>query len=821
MSQRLEREGYAARLLGTVGFSFLFLTVVAHCAGASATKNEDSAGAGLAAASTTAPGAISGASAALPENGDETLLLDVRVNGHSIGKIGEFVLRRGLLLARPDELRDLGFRVPASPFPGSETLIALSDLHGLAWKLDEKNLLLFVTVGDAGLLPTLLRFTGLRSSEEQRTIESGAGATMNYDVVSTLASGKNGATGSFDLRAFSPWGVVSSEWLAYTGASAPGASANRAIRLDSAYSFADVNTLRRYILGDFITGGLSWTRPVHLEGVQIRSDFSMRPDLVTFPLPTFTGSAAVPSTVTVLADGNQMVSSQVGAGPFEIPSLPVISGAGTVSMTVTNSLGQQVTLSQPFYASSALLAPRLQTFAAQAGLVRRNWGVAGSDYGKLACAAIYRRGLTRMFTIEGSAEATSGAFTAGGGGVAQIGALGDINFAAAGSAGSGYAGAQFSLGAQRIGRKFSLGGSAIIATRNYRDVAAMNGDGVLRKQLSAFTSLSLRRLGSAGAAYGGVDQDVAPVLLGASGAEHSHVVSANYTLQLHRASIYATEFKDLAGAGGSSGFQLGLTVPFGRRSSLSVNAMSGGNAQLQAQQAAPRIGDWGYQAYASVGDSRHAFVEEQYKSPVGLFMAGVDNTAGQTTFRIESQGAFSLAGGGLFPSNEIYDSFAIVDTSPMTHVEVLQENRHVGRTDSAGRLLVPDMRSFDLNHITIEPNDIPPDVTVNNASRELRPQDRSGVVVKFSIKLSHGALLKLVDESGAPLPLGSAATLKATGATVPVGYDGDAYVEDLEPHNELSIELTDGHRCRVTFDYRPDPGNIPSIGPLRCVEKQP
>jgi outer membrane usher protein len=51
-----------------------------------------------------------------------------------------------------------------------------------------------------------------------------------------------------------------------------------------------------------------------------------------------------------------------------------------------------------------------------------------------------------------------------------------------------------------------------------------------------------------------------------------------------------------------------------------------------------------------------------------------------------------------------------------------------------------------------------------------------------------------------------------------VGYDGEAYVEDLSPHNDLSVERTDGRRCTVVFDYRPVPGDIPSIGPLRCIE---
>ncbi len=476
----------------------------------------------------------------------------------------------------------------------------------------------------------------------------------------------------------------------------------------------------------------------------------MRPDLVTFPLPAVTGSTAVASSVSVLADGNLIAAGQVSTGPFEVPQLPVVSGAGTISMTVTNALGQQVTLTQPFYASSSLLDPGLQTFAVQAGLVRRNWGTVSNDYGKFASSVVYRRGLTRKFTIEGSAEGTPGAALGGAGGVAQIANLGDINFAAAISSSSGRTGAEFSLGAQRIGRVFSIGGSAIIANRDYRDLASMNGDGVQRKLLSGFTSLYFKRFGSLGAAYSGIDQDATPtpIQFGIATAEHSHVASGNYSLQFHHMSIYTSGFKDFAVAGGSSGLQVGVTILFGRRSSLNVSGTSDGNVQVQAQKSAALVGEWGYDAYVSAGNSQHEFGQVQYKSRVGLFTAGLDQSGGQTTMRLETQGAISFVDGTIFPSNEIYDSFAIVDTSPMPNVRVYQENRDVGRTDSSGRLLVPDMRSFDLNHIRIEPTDIPPDVTVNTESRVARPQDHSGIVVKFPIKFSSGALLHLVDDAG-------------------------------------------------------------------------
>jgi outer membrane usher protein len=450
--------GAASRRFRYPGILFLLLTIMPRPGATSSAIT----GTAISAAPSASPSAATGAAAAA----SETLLLDVYVNGHSIGKIGEFTFYRGKLLVRPDELHDLGFRVPLSNASETGGFIALSNLPGVTYTVDLENQILRVTASDSALLPTLLQPNGREGVVGRRVIVSGTGVTLNYDAVGTFASGQAGGTGSFDLRAFSHWGIVSSDWLAYAGAASSASGINTAIRLDSAYTFADVNTLRRYSLGDFITSGLAWTRPVHFEGAQIRSDFSMRPDLVTFPLPSVTSSAAVPSTVSVLTDGNLMVSSQVAAGPFEIPQLPVISGAGTISMTVTDALGQQVTLTQPFYASSSMLAPGLQTYAVQSGLVRRYWGSASNDYGKIAGAAIYRRGLTRKFTVEGSIEGTPGTFITGAGGVVQIGTLGVVNFAAALSNGSGHPSAQFSSGAQRIGRKFSLGASAILAGHN-------------------------------------------------------------------------------------------------------------------------------------------------------------------------------------------------------------------------------------------------------------------------------------------------------------------------------------------------------------------
>ena len=747
---------------------------------------------------------------------DVALLLDVQVNGHAIGRIGMFSLRGESLLARRSELIALGFKVPAAETAGGDDLVPLSDLPDLSWRLDQASQVLHVTVDNARLIPTQLQ-NGAKA-DTGGAIQSGIGATLNYDLSGTSAAGQIIGGGLFDLRMFSPWGVASSGFLARTDPNMASFT-----RLDTTYTYSDSDTLRRYRLGDFINGGLSWTRPVRLEGIQITSDFSMRPDLITFPLPTLTGSAAVPSTVDVFANGMRLFSGHSEAGPFEIPQLPVVSGGGTISMAVTDALGRQVVSQFPFYASSTLLAAGLQTFTAQAGALRLNWGVASNDYGGFVASGTFRRGLSSDVTAEASAEATAGSAVAGGGVVLNIANFAVANLAAAASTGSGRNGSQLSAGLQRIGTVLNFGISASIASRDFRDVAAVNGDFAPRLQIGASAGLSLGRFGSAGIAYTGIDRDAMAgaaqpgILAFDTSSQKTHIVSANYSVQFNDVSFYATGYRDLGAD--STGVMIGLTIPLGTRSSADVSAGLDSNArfgQVQAQQSIQSIGDWGFQGYGSAGQADHLFGEAQYKSPWALLSAGVDRIGSDSSLRAQAQGAVSVVDHAVFASNTIDDSFAVVDTNGLANVHVRQENRDVGMTNAGGRLLVPDLRSFDINRIAIEPSDVPLDATIGVAAMEIRPQDRSGVVVTFPIAPSHGALLRLVDDDGQPIAVGSTATLLSSGVAAPVGYEGNAYIENLKSHNEVAVERMTGQRCNVVFDYRPAAAEIPSIGPLYC-----
>jgi len=769
----------------------------------------------------------------LASGADPTLLLlEVVINGLSTEKVGEFVRRDGDLLARPGELYDLGLRLPEGTPAEPDNLVSLSRISGLTWKLDEATQTLYVSAGFRLLLPTLLQArAGLESNIP---VESGTGLTLNYDVVGTRTSGSNVGSGAFDLRAFSPWGVVSSGLLSYLGPpTSASASPYSVVRLDTKYAYSDPDELRRYSAGDFINDGLVWTRPVRLGGAQIKSDFSLRPDLVTMPLPLVSGTVAVPSTVDVLINGDRVFSGQVQPGPFQVPQLPVVSGASTISLAVSNALGRQVVETLPFYSGGGLLAPDLQSFAAEAGAVRRNFGVVSNDYGNLAASASWRRGFTNDFTAEAHGEGTSRLAMGGIGGSVNVADYAVANFGAAGSSNSGQTGGQIALGISRVAEPWSFGASAIVASKRFADIAAANGDPVPSLQLNGSVGLSLAEFGSLGVAYTGIDRpnspfQTAPPSASPKGgpiflqpAQHAHIFSASYSVQIRDASAYVTGFHDLTNNAGS-GVLVGITIPLGSRGSASAGGgggSSGGFGQFQANQPAVAVGDWGYQVYGATGSQSRQFGQVQYMSPWALVSAGADHGGGQSTLRLEGQGALSLVAGGLFASNTINDSFAIVDTGGVPNVRVLSEHREVGRTNDSGQVFVPDLRAFDVNHLEIDPTDVPVDAAFATTARSVRPQDRSGIVVEFPIKVSRGALLRLVDAAGAPIPLGSTATLKATGAVIPVGYDGEAYAEDLEPHDELLVVKPDGKRCTVAFEYRPIAGDIPTIGPLACREE--
>ncbi|WP_238149290.1 hypothetical protein [Arsenophonus endosymbiont of Aleurodicus floccissimus] len=127
-------------------------------------------------------------------------------------------------------------------------------------------------------------------------------------------------------------------------------------------------------------------------GLSLSRDFSIRPDIITYPLPTFAGKTAVPTGVDLFINGYRSSNTQLQPGSFTITDIPYINGSGEAVLVTTDALGRQISTTLPFYVASILLKPGLSNGAFSAGALPRDYGIKNFFYGPLAASGSYRYG---------------------------------------------------------------------------------------------------------------------------------------------------------------------------------------------------------------------------------------------------------------------------------------------------------------------------------------------------------------------------------------------------------------------------------------------
>jgi outer membrane usher protein len=377
---------------------------------------------------------------------------------------------------------------------------------------------------------------------------------------------------------------------------------------------------------------------------------------------------------------------------------------------------------------------------------------------------------------------------------------------------------------QRVSRRASFSVSGGLSTASYQDIASEKGSPAPRSTLDANFGYRTGALGNIGLAYSRRNSRTHLERSGPGQSDDGEVaqqrvelMTASYSVNVGRVSLYATGFKNFRDTR-AFGLSLGVSFPLGAASSASVEASrEGGRSTLSASAVKSALGpgDYGYRLRAAGSADAQLLAEGELLRRWGRVSAGVDHSGGQVAGRAGVSGALVLAGGHLFASDRIFDSFAVVSTGDIAGVPVLYENRPIGTTDARGKLLVPSLLSYQNNRLSLDATRLPADIEVGRTSVLVRPADRSGVMVDFGVRRVAAALLTLHDRMGQPLPLGS--VVKVEGAQPePVGYGGEAYVTGLKPKNRANVVLQDETTCSVVFDYAPVRGDIPLIGPLVC-----
>lgn len=743
-----------------------------------------------------------------PARSDRDLYLEAILNGVPTHKLVHVTdLGHGRLAASAATLRAIGLRI-GNDAPGGR--VELDSVHGLEYRYARDTQRLYLNA-PADLLTAPAEQLNASEAALLPTDPALPAALLNYDLHGTLLDGGGRSLGAFgDVRISGLSGVLEGSLLGnYANRTAGGDS--RTVRLDTSWSWPQRGSLINVVAGDSITGALSWTRATRFGGLQVRRDFALQPDLITFPVPAFRGQAALPSSVELYVNGLRQYSGEVAPGAFQLNTAPLINGYGQAQVVLTDALGRRTTIDFPFYTTGQLLKPGLSDWSLEAGYVRRHYAQTSFDYDhRLAGSGTLRYGLTPLLTLETHAEGASGLVSGGAGAVLGVGTAGVFNAAAAGSRADGAVGWQYQLGYAWRYRWFNLALDHVQASSEYRDLASFASPLPARRRDSATMGFTLGAAGSLGASYLQLDQP---------GSGASRYASLFYTLSFaHNASLYASATRDLDG--GRSVYQLGISVDLGRSiygsAAFTRNA---GSTLLQTSLNRPVPGDGGYgwnlRAQGG-GGGANGEADASWLGRWGQIGGGALSYNGSAQAYADLAGAAVLLRQGLFLSRTVDDAFALVSSDGVGGVPVLLENRPIGKTDAAGYYLLTPLNAYQRNRVSIDPMQLAGDLELTHEVREVVPQDRAGALVRFDIRRPQAAVITLRDAAGAPLPLGS--RVVAVGGAQPalVGYDGMVYLEGLSAHNELQVTTPEGRACRATFDYRPEKGRIPRIGPLEC-----
>ncbi len=737
------------------------------------------------------------------------MLMAVSINGRSELADEQIVrLRNGQLAANSAALKHWRVGAPTETHVLCENEIyyPLDNISGLSYTIDKATLTLQLKISNTAFLTS--RFSG--DNKLQPNLKVSPGGFFNYDLLTQRSNNNQLSNGLFEAGMFNQNGVATGTFL-WQDQGTP----QRLTRLETAWTHDDPESISRFQLGDGISRAGTWGRSIRYAGLQWRTNFETQPGYVTFPQPSTSGIAALPSTVDVYINNMRQLSQEVQAGPFEINNLPVITGSGEVKLVVNDLLGRQQVITQPYYASQSLLRAGLSDYSYEAGFTRQDYSRLSNHYGQLFGVATQRYGVNEHFTRELRAEVQTKQQTVGLSGAYLWPALGTVQGAVATSHNDSGNGVLFMAGMEHVDRQYSWSMQTQVSSPLFNQLSWVAGN-VRPKSLSSL------RLGLPLGEYGGslslnyINQQY----WGQSG---NSIYALNYGRILFKEfylMLYAARSITEASNANNNNNSIGININHYFGEGISANTQftrqnASNDGTLQVSKNLPDGPGFGYNLMAKEGVNSRQEANVLWQTSTGTYMAGCSQQTGDTALRIGASGGVAFLGGSAFASRRITDSFAVVNVGGYPDVQVYYENRPVGITNNQGLVLITRLRPYQENQISIAPEDLPFEAQIDAVKLILTPALRSGIYSEFAITTARGGTLAITQEDGSFIPTGATVKLHNQTEVLPVGLRGQVYLAVLDDTNDLLVTWKQ-QTCRINIQRPSNASPIADLGSKVC-----
>lgn len=757
------------------------------------------------------PGALTNpaqAQTAPEQTGVEPVILAVQLNGALVSS-GAQLWRSssGIPLLPANALQSWHLRSPQG-MPvnvDGEDYYPITLFHLASYRIDSATQTLYIEAEPDAFESTHVDASAIQL---QRPTPASPGVFLNYDLYTQHDDRESQEGGLFQIGAFNRYGVGIADWLSRYGGEDAGT-----VRLDTMWRSDFPLRMTSLTVGDFISRPGNWGAAARMGGIQYGTNFATQPRFVTTPFYTIEGQAALPSVVDVYVNNVLASRSEVQPGPFAIGNLPVLNGSGEISTVVTDLLGRQKVITQPFFSSTSLLREGLSDFSFELGGLRQNYGVRSTDYGPAALVGTWRHGLSNRLTAEIHGEIEEERAAAGLSSAWLFNPLGIFSGSLAMSRNpdiESEQGTLAALGFERLTPGLSVAASTQWATSGFTQLGYSLEVRRLHRQTHLTISQGFGLAGTLAASF--VSQKYFDT-------ESTRIAQLSYNLGLRRwGYVSATALQTISPTHNT---QAGLfwTIPLGTRTSASLSAQSDRQSSdptqwtASVQQNLPAGEGWGYFARAS--QNGNGYLQGQYQGRVGTYTAQVQWLNGESSSRLEAAGGMGWLGGHPFLSRTMRDSFALVEVPGIEDVQIYAENQPIGRTNSHGQLIIPQLLSYVRSTISVEQGDLPLDARIEALSLPLAPPYRSGVILQFPIQVARSATFGLILNDGSAVPAGAQMRLFGRMEGFPVGMQGRAYLSDLSDRNEVHVKWPGGE-CRFVLEVLPSEDPLPDLGIQVC-----
>ncbi len=713
----------------------------------------------------------------------EMAILKVTLNQEEKGEFFVYITEDGDYWIKREDLAKMGLSEARgrTSIIEREEFISLRSMEGVRFEFDEKKLALLIQAEPHLFGKKVLSMRYPKTAKIYYPRDTGgflnysltyyAGDRFKYEQA--LLSNQLGfRTGDFLFLTDS----------SYSQRKGEGA---RFVRLMSGIIYDRREDLLRGILGDsFATSGDPGST-INLGGIHLSKNYLIDPYFIKYPEISFSGLISLPSEVEVYRDGVLVRKERISPGELILKDIPTYLGSGLIEVVLRDPFGREQRILQPYYFTDRLLKKGLQEFSYHLGFQRKNFGVRSNEYEGLTFLGYHRYGFNDFLTAGLRGEASEKVINLGLSSSIlipmRLGVL-DSSLAISGTKGrrGGLGGMiNYLYQGKNLSFHFLLRGF----TRDYFNVSLLSATERTKYEISTGAGYHSQMLGSFSIGFSRSEKYEGPEIKN---------ILASYSRRLIGPSTLSATFKrDLERN------QSELLLSFNYHFKHWITASAGHqringtyNERVQVIKNLP-LGE-GFGGRASI-DRYHGKPDEyynydlllQYNARYGQYGGEFISSDNRERYSLMASGGLSFVKDTLSFSRPIQDSFAVVKVGDLKGVRVYLNSQEIGKTNSRGKVLIPNLGSYYDSQISISDKDVPMDYTLSEVMKYVNPPLRSGSYIEFKATKFQAftGMLKLRKE-GELKPLEYIEfkmIVDGKELTFPTGKGGEFYFENINP----------------------------------------